>query len=73
MIHLTDVAPSFCPGCGDAKTWDGFAQQDWVAGCSMRCRCGAWYQRVPTADLVEAADRHGDLKQWADQTEEDAQ
>lgn len=69
MIYLTDTPPTFCPNCGRKTTtdkWDRYAYDDWEAGCSHAClSCATKYQRVPTADLIEAADRHGDLKQYA--------
>lgn len=67
MIFLTDEMPNFCPGCGKEHKTDSYAASDFNAGASSQCKCGAMWQYVPTAQLVEASRLHsnGDLHRYA--------
>lgn len=70
MLFLVDEPPKFCPYCGTAQGGfsDHLGRQDFFAGCSSQCRCGAMYQYVPRPQLLEGARLHpqGDLPRYAE-------
>ena len=67
MIFLIDEAPTCCPSCGATVHYDRYASEDFHAGASSQCKCGAMWQYVPTAQLVEASKQNpqGDLHRYA--------
>lgn len=67
MIFLTDTMPEFCPKCGKAHSADLYASQDFHAGASSQCKCGAMWQYVPTRELLDASKQNqsGDLYRYA--------
>jgi len=69
MIYLTDTLPNACPACGKqhSENWKDANAEDFYAGASGRCDCGAMYQYVDTAKIREAArlNPSGDLHRYA--------
>jgi hypothetical protein len=69
MIYLTDTLPSACPACGKQHTeqWKSANHDDFYAGASGECDCGAKYQHLPMPQLVEASklNPYGDLHRYA--------
>lgn len=69
MIFLTDTLPSACPSCGKQHSakWKDVNHDDFYAGASGECDCGAKYQFVPAEQLVEASKLNpsGDLHRYA--------
>ena len=67
MIYLINQWPTHCPNCGNAKALpqDIHARSDFFAGCSHSCKCGAKWQYVETAKLIEATRATGDMWQYA--------
>ena len=68
MIYIINTPPIYCPQCGKhlAKQWsDPLNYNDFRAGASHSCDCGARYQYAPAGDILAAEDKSGDLKQNA--------
>ena len=66
MIYIIDQPPNFCPQCGKdlRPNWkDQFNRADFHAHAAHTCKCGAHFQKVTTALILNAADEEGDLKQ----------
>jgi len=69
MIFLINEWPAHCPKCGEERGTprDVHARSDFFAGCSHSCKCGAKWQFVETATLVETTKATGgDLHQYVD-------
>lgn len=60
MRYLIDTPPNRCPSCGKEFCNDTHNQQDFYAGASGECRCGAQWQHAPAGQLLELAKQHGD-------------
>ncbi len=69
MIFLTDMLPIACPACGKQHSarWAKANHEDFYAGASGECDCGAKYQFLPTSQIVEASklNSSGDLHRYA--------
>jgi hypothetical protein len=65
MIYIIDQPPNYCPQCArDLRPlWKTGNRSDFHAHASFSCPCGAQYQKVTTALILNAADEEGDLKQ----------
>lgn len=68
MIFLSDVLPHYCPMCAEPKAenlaWEDANYAPFMAGESISCICGAHYQYVPRAALIEAGKPWGDLHHY---------
>lgn len=69
MLFLSDVLPRFCPMCGEPKgdnlAWEDANAAPFAHGESITCDCGAQYQYVPRAAILEASKPWGDLHHYA--------
>lgn len=69
MLYLTDTLPKFCPACGVSHSdeWMAANGDDFEAGATLQCDCGAACQFLPVKLLVDASKQTegGDLYRFA--------
>lgn len=63
MVFICDGVPKACAGCGTEVKFNEVEQIAWVAGISYMCNtCGSLYQFSTKDNILDAADKTGDMK-----------
>lgn len=73
MKFIIDSYPDFCPNCAKKlrtrdKELRRYQLEDFSLGASQQCDCGAEFQYVPVAQIVDLAAKHGD-SMWDEKQE----
>ncbi|SFT03738.1 hypothetical protein [Marininema halotolerans] len=50
--YFDSIAPYFCANCGEKINFHNkYARQDWMAGASHNCSCGAHFIHLPNEEV----------------------
>lgn len=66
MIWIVSEMPTYCPGCGCLlfKNNTEEEKEDFNGFNAHACECDARFQKATYTEIIEAADKSGDMKYW---------